>query len=197
MRRSFDRCHGLRLRGFLDPDLLDYVRRGLQHATFYDRDHDDIAREECMHENTTLAMLWLIANDPRLFGAIERITGCDTIRYFNGRVYRMRAGANHYDRWHSDMTDGRLIGISVNLSNGEFRGGQFELRSTETDAAAWQVANTGPGDAILFRIDENLRHRVTTVEGSVPRVAYAGWFQSAPDLLALLKDRASGGANED
>jgi hypothetical protein len=86
------------------------------------------------------------------------------------------------------MGYGRRIGMSINLTEDEFQGGAFELRRAAVDAAEWSIANTGPGDAILFRIDDNLRHRVTAVEGTVPRIAYAGWFQGGPGLLSLLKD---------
>jgi hypothetical protein len=138
-----------------------------------------------MDPNAALGLLYLIANDRRLFEAIERITGCSAIGAFIGRVYLMRAGAGHYDRWHSDIDGARLIGMSVNLTEGEFRGGEFELR--QADGIAWRLANTGPGDAILFRIADGLQHRVAGIEGDVARIAFAGWFQSGADLLSVLK----------
>ena len=187
LREAFDRHHVIRLCGFLHPDLLASIQGGVQAAAFYDRGHDDIAREDCMVENATLALLCLTMNDPAVFRLIEQITGCATIRFFNGRVYVMRPDAGHYDRWHSDTTQGRLIGMSVNLSSREFTGGHFQLTHRENEQPEFDVANTGPGDAILFRIDDALVHRVTAVEGNVPRIAYAGWFQPAPDFLGMLK----------
>jgi hypothetical protein len=190
MRRSFDEHHAIRLPRFLHPDLVALVQHAIRDTSFYDRVHDDIAREQCMSDNSTLAMLWLLMNDTRLFDVIQRITGCPPIGYFGGRVYLMSAAAGHYDRWHSDMSDGRLIGMSINLTDREFQGGAFELRRVSADSAEWSMANTGPGDVILFRIDHNLRHRVTPVVGSIPRVAFAGWFQQGPDLLTRLKTGA-------
>ena len=187
MRRCFDRSHALRLPGLFHAELLDFVQRSIRTARFADRADEGLTLERCMDPNPMLGMLYLIANDGRLFDVIRRMTGCGPIGSFIGRVYLRLAAAGHYDRWHSDINGVRLIGMSVNLTDGEFEGGRFELRQTGSDTLEWAVANTGPGDAILFRIAEGLQHRVTAVEGHVARVAFAGWFQSGPDLLSLLK----------
>jgi hypothetical protein len=195
LRRYFDDHHALRLEQFLHPDLLAFVQASVRQASFYERDDDDIAREACMADNAMLAMMCLIMNDGHLFSAIHRITGCAPIGYFNGRVYALHADAGHYDRWHSDMSDDRRIGISINLSEGAFSGGVFELRRVTAEAAEWSAANTGPGDAVLFRISDDLRHRVTPVTGPVPRIAYAGWFQGGMDLLTFLKTNVNNAEN--
>jgi hypothetical protein len=187
MRRAFEASHAIRLPRFFDAELLAMVRDTVRHASFSDREDEGLAREQCMDQNSMLGMLFLILNDHRLFDAIRRISGCAPIGSFAGRVYLMRQGAGHYDRWHSDVDGARLIGMSVNLTEGEFKGGRFELREAGARDAAWSIANGGPGDAVLFRIADTLQHRVTEVEGDVPRVAFAGWFQSQPDFLSVLK----------
>lgn len=141
-----------------------------------------------MADNPMLALMCLIMNDTRLFDVIRGITGCEPIGYFSGRIYAFSADAGHFDQWHSDTTYDRRIGMSINLSAGLFEGGVFELRRADADAPHWSIANTGFGDAILFRIGDDLLHRVTPVTGSVRRVAYAGWFQGRGDLLSLLKE---------
>jgi hypothetical protein len=191
MRRSFDRAHVIRLPQFFAPDLLEFVRRSVREGTFVDRADEGLAREQCMEPNPALALLYLVANDAKLFDVVREISGCDHIGSFIGRVYLMRAGAGHYDRWHSDMDGSRLIGISVNLSEKPFAGGVFELRRAGSDVVTSRVANTGPGDAVLFRIADDLQHRVTPVEGDAARVAFAGWFQSGRDLLSTLRASAA------
>lgn len=195
MRRMFDEQHALRLPGFLDSDLLAYVHQSIRAASFYQRDHEDIAREACMSDNPMLAMMCLVMNDTRLFEVIRRVTGCASIRFFNGRIYAFAADANHFDQWHSDTVDERRIGISINMTDRLFDGGVFELRHADADVPHWSIANTGPGDAFLFRIGDDLLHRVTPVVGPVPRVAYAGWFQGRGDLLSLLKKTVTTTAN--
>jgi hypothetical protein len=191
LRRTFDESHVVHLREFLHRDLLSSIQAGVRSATFSNRSHEDIAREDCMADDATVALLWLAMNDPAVFRFIELVTGCPTIRVFSGRVYMMRGEADHYDRWHSDLSDDRVIGMSLNLSEDDFYGGRFQLTHRGKDDVEVDIANTGRGDAILFRIDDALVHRVTAVEGDVPRVAYAGWFQLAPDFLGTLKSSST------
>lgn len=143
-----------------------------------------------MADNSILAMLVLLANDSRLLTFVRSITACAPIGCFDGRVYRMR-GVGHFGRWHSDTGVDRLIGMSVNLSETAYEGGRFELRSADSDHVVWQITNTGPGDAVMFRISDDLVHRVTAVRGDNPRTAFAGWFQSRPDFLSLLKSNTA------
>jgi hypothetical protein len=51
------------------------------------------------------------------------------------------------------------------------------------------------GDATLFRIGDDLEHRVMPVKSGSVRVAYAGWFLSGmPDLRATLSCENPAGA---
>jgi len=186
MRRSFEAAHVIRLPRFVDTDLLELVRQTVRRAHFSHREDEGFAREACMDQNSTLGLLFLIMNDPKLFDVIRRITGCAPIGSFAGRIYLMRAGEAHH-RWHSDVDGTRLIGISVNLTEHVFEGGRFELRHAGATNPEWSFTNGAGGDAILFRIAADLQHRVTDVEGDVPRIAFAGWFQSEPDFLSVLK----------
>jgi hypothetical protein len=111
---------------------------------------------------------------------VETLTGCAPIARFSGRVYRMIPGPQHYDSWHSDSEEERLIGLSLNLSEEVFAGSIFQLRAVGSDRVLCEVANTGFGDAVLFRIAPDLLHRITPLEGAVPKTAYAGWFRSSP-----------------
>ena len=186
MRRSFEAAHVIRLPRFVDTDLLELVRQTVRRAHFSHREDEGFAREACMDQNSTLGLLFLIMNDPKLFDVIRRITGCAPIGSFAGRIYLMRAGEAHH-RWHSDVDGTRLIGFSVNLTERAFEGGRFELRHAGATNPEWCFTNAVGGDAILFRIAADLQHRVTDVEGDVPRIAFAGWFQSEPDFLSVLK----------
>jgi len=106
-------------------------------------------------------------------------------------------GGNH-ESWHGDddadaALNNRMVTLSVNLSSGTYDGGVLELRRRGSDRLLHRVANTGPGDAILFRIDDALEHRVTDVAGAVPKMAWAGWFQRQPrlDLGGLVRSSAA------
>ena len=43
------------------------------------------------------------------------------------------------------------------------------------------------GDAVLFRIDPELKHRVLPVTGATPKCRFAGWFSGAPGFRHLIR----------
>ncbi len=179
LRAAFEVHHCVQLRGLLDPELAHLIRSRIDDTQFYERPHDEIATEECLADSTLQATLVFLINDDAFFDAVRRITGCDRFKGFWGRIYRMLPDRAHFDSWHDDVDGDRVVGMSVNLSAGEFRGGEFQIRERGSERPRHQIANTGLGDAVLFRIDESLEHRVARLEGTVPKIAFAGWFVSA------------------
>jgi len=185
-QRSFAQDHLVRLPRFLDPEVLTLVDRALAEAVFVPRIHAGIAHESCMTANPMLSLLHFALNDTRLYRTVERVTGCDAIGCFTGRVFRLTPDTDDYDSWHNDVVGHRLIGLTVNLTNRPYQGGILQMREDRSGRICAEVANVVPGDAVLFRIAEGLAHRVTPVTGTVPRVTFAGWFHSEPDFAALL-----------
>jgi hypothetical protein len=84
----------------------------------------------------------------------------------------------------------RLITMSVNLSPKPYAGGILQLREERSEEILAEIANTGLGDALFFRISPELKHRVSPVEGVLPKTAYAGWFQAEPDFRAMFRATA-------
>jgi hypothetical protein len=74
--------------------------------------------------------------------------------------------------------------MTLNLSRAPFRGGQFLLRDRQSKRMLAEVANTGLGDALTFRISHELQHRIFDLQGDEPKIAFAGWFdQEGPELF--------------
>ena len=94
------------------------------------------------------------------------------------RIHRLEAGGRHFDSWHTDLDESRTLGMSVNLSAEPYEGGVFEIREEGAAPPLTRIANTDPGDAIVFAIEDGLEHRVTPVKGCVAKTAFAGWFGS-------------------
>jgi 2-oxoglutarate-Fe(II)-dependent oxygenase superfamily protein len=191
LARAFAECHAVRLRGLLRADLLGGIRARLARAEAWQTNVHDLvkgrATELVFADETTIGLLNVLFNDAALFDAIRAIAGVPPIGSFHGRVYRMDAGA-HADVWHTDAHPKYLAGLSVNLTDGVFEGGELHLRRIGGSGNAFEVANTVPGDAVLFRIDPSIEHMVTGVTGTVPRVAWAGWFHRdalLPELSRL------------
>ena len=187
LSEEFGRRHCVLLKNFFEPELLADIRRRVDDATFLPRTDDGIATELCLSEPVTAGLLNLLVNRQDLFRVVQRVTGCGRIGSFQGRVYRFHGKLGHHDSWHDDMIDNRLIALSVNLGRGVYSGGLLQIRESESGRIVHEVANTGFGDALIFRIARGLRHRVTNVEGEVPKEAFAGWFKSQPDFLAHFK----------
>ena len=179
LRAEFDSRQAIRLPRLLAPELLTLIQQHISRGSFYTRAHGRVGIELCLSPDITNGILhFLMNNNPQLFRFVEAITGCGSIALFTGRVYRMMPGSEHYDSWHSDDVAERLIGMSLNLSSEVFQGSVFQLRATGSDRILCEMANTGFGDAILFRIAPHLLHRITPLEGTVPKTAYAGWFRA-------------------
>jgi 2-oxoglutarate-Fe(II)-dependent oxygenase superfamily protein len=170
----------------IEPALLAHVQAAIERSRFSELRHGTIASELCMERNTTLGLLHFLANDATVFDVVQRITGVAGLRCFVGRVYRRAATAGHHDSWHSDVHPDRRVGMSINLSTAPYEGGVFEIRDRTSGRTLAALPNTGPGDALLFAIDDRLEHRVTTVSGSAAKTAFAGWFGTTRDYLGTL-----------
>jgi hypothetical protein len=194
-RATFDREHCLTLPGFLAPKLLDAFQQSLDPTEFFERSDKGIATELCLRRTKTTVFLDLLCNDARLFRTIETLTGYREIASFQGRVYRFLPGAEHYDSWHNDALQERLVAMSVNLSPQPYSGGILQIREVNSGNIVREVANTGYGDAIIFRIHPELEHRLTGVSGSMDKTAYAGWFRASAAALTRLKTAIGIGQN--
>ncbi len=188
LRSQFDREYCVLLRNFFDQELLSLTLHCLEKASFQHHNDSGIAEELKSEDKTLNGLLHMMTNKPKLFDLVRAITGCDPIGCFGGRVYRMIPGGGHYDTWHSDVGDNRLITLSLNLSTDVYSGGVLQIREEETGRVVHEVANIGLGDAILFRISTRLRHRVSTLEGKNAKTAFAGWFKSQPSYQRIFAD---------
>jgi len=203
LREEFADRHCIVLPKLFTPALLKEILQQVEVARFYSNRHLDHRQREFASDLTVrenelaLHLIHFLLNNPELFQIIQRITDCQEIGCFGGRIYRSLPGEVHQLDWHEDTdTRGRLLGISINLSAGHYAGGLFQLREKESRRIVCEVGSGSPGDAHVFRISPQLQHRVTGVEGEVARTTAAGWFLSAPDRGTVLRGLASsnGGA---
>jgi hypothetical protein len=183
LRVEFSQRQCLRLPQLIDASLLSLVFKSIAATEFYPRTWNGVGDELCMAEDSIASsLLHFATNTPSFFEFIRTMTGCPRIGSFMGRVYRFVPGQGHSD-WHNDCFKHRLIGMSLNLSAVAYSGGIFALRERGSEEVLCKIANTGPGDALIFRIAPHLQHRVTEVIGNAPKTAFAGWFMSEPDFM--------------
>lgn len=188
-RTAFAASHALVWPGFLAPDLAAYVRRRLATAPITIRREHDREIEHTIDDPVLLGAMQAILGDPALWRLVESVTGCRAIDAFSGRIYRReaRAGGAHYYPWHNDVCEGRLIGLSINLSEQPYDGGRLQIREAASGRVITEVATAAFGDAMIFRIDPALEHQVTPVESATPRTALAGWFREGVDYWTLVR----------
>jgi hypothetical protein len=193
LRAEFERQHCVKLPRLLGEELFEEVVERVAQAEFAPLLHKDFQSDasgsedagfveaSMKQESPAFALLLFLMNDPHLFELVQRVTGCDPIGRFDGRVYRMDPSA--YSGWHDDIGDDRMVAMSLNLSSEPYAGGVLQLRERRSRQILRDAPNTGPGDAILFRVADHLQHQITPVEGRVSKLAFAGWFKSSPGLF--------------
>jgi hypothetical protein len=177
----FERDCAVHLRGLLDAGVLAFVRRQIELDGFHEFVHDGLpSRPVDLAVNPGLAsgLLALLTNDPRFLEFVTLVTRCSDIQSFTGDVHRRIPGAGHEGVWHSDRGDGNLAALTINLGATPFEGGVLQIRNEPDGPVVCEVKNDGPGDAILLKLGDNLKHRVTRPEGSVARTVWAGWFRA-------------------
>lgn len=185
LRNAFVAQHWLLLPNFLDQPLLDLILQKLRETEYCVVDREtgvELRPVDC----TAYLATELLLNSPKLFPAIEQITGCQRIASFSGRIYSRPASSSYFNRWHTDITDeGRMIALSINLNAEPYEGGALQIRSAGTHEVLCEVYNRNYGDALIFPVDEKFEHRVCEVESGAAKTALAGWFRSKPDPSSL------------
>ena len=178
LREQFDREQCILFPRLIESGLLQTIQHRIGGSEFRPFIHEGIGHDSNLADESTVHLLFFLTNEPRFLQFVRDITGCTAIAAFHGRVYRMDPSASTLDSWHDDMVENRLIGMSVNLSNDVFQGAVFQLRDRSSGRILHETANTGFGDAIIFKLAHHLQHRNTEVAGTAPKTAFAGWFRS-------------------
>lgn len=189
LREEFSRRHCIRLPQLLDAATAQGLLDAIDRSEFVERVHPEGGTppptDWCLVNDKVSGGLSFLLNDGALFDLIDQLTGC-RVGSFGGVVYRLERGRS-YDNWHHDVKGSRMLAISINLTRGAYAGGVLQIREKGSRRIVHAVANTGLGDAVLFRIAPHLEHRVSEITGDVARTAFAGWFASQPDFMTVLK----------
>lgn len=183
LRAEFDATHVVKLPAFIDAPLLAEVQQHVAAGTFHSKIHKASGVEMCMEPNAAVWLLRFLIVSADVLHAVEAITGARNLTSFFGRVYRLDPATDQRHDWHDDLEDGRQLGFSLNVSTDRFEGGALQLRERDPERVTATVFNTTPGDALIFRLHQNVQHQVLPTTGSVPRTVFAGWFRSGTDPI--------------
>lgn len=195
MQEHFREHHCVLLRQLIEPSVIEFIAGRVGESAFEQRQDTDIARESWLPPEACAGTLHFLVNHGGFLRAVEQITGCPAIGHFGGRIYRFSPGQGHYDTWHSDLGypgEERLLAMSLNLSPRPFQGGVLQIREAASQKVLFEIANTGLGNAVIFRVDKKLEHRVSPVNGDAPRTAFAGWFFAGDaDFHTIVRQEAA------
>ena len=185
--------HCVLLKDFLSPSFISLVRPLLTTERFVPSPYVDskgkvFSRDMLLETSDPLARLFSFClNSPRLYAAVGDLAGLgEDIRCFTSRTYKMFPAGGDFDSWHYDDDGRRLLGFNINLGTEPTQGGEFQIRDRSEPRKLRRAIKNNFGDALIFRIDKRLVHRVSPLEGTVPRFCTAGWFVSQPDLRDLI-----------
>ncbi len=167
---------------FLAPRLLRIIRAQIAESRFRRAIHKGFGSDQFLPRHNATAALIFLLDDPRAFAEIRRVTGCGPLRSVAASIRRAIAGKGRSLSWHDDNAEQRRAAITINLSPRPYRGGHLQIRRKRDGQIVKEIANVGPGDAVLFRVSAALEHRNTEVIGSNHKTAFSGWFRSAPSL---------------
>lgn len=175
--------------GLLHPELATSILRQIRRVSFEERVHTDLedrVADLLMDDDAIHGRLHFLVNDHRFFQVLERLTGCGPIGCFGGTVARREPGDAHRAAWHDDDDNGRLLAMSLDLSDGRFTGGRLQVREASSGRLTYDGVTSAAGDALIFRVSSELEHRATNVTGTVARTILAGWFYATPDYRTWL-----------
>lgn len=188
LRSQFARTHWVRLPGLLEPHLLSLALSYIEQGQWREGGVSGFYSESVLEIGPAVGLLRFVSNTPRFLEVVGEITGCDSLTWFDGRVYRMKPSV-HTDKWHDDALDGRLIAMSLNLSPRGYEGGLLQMREGKSHRMLAEITNTGLGDALLFRLSNDFQHCVTDVQAGEPKTAFAGWFSTKRSMRERLSSQ--------
>jgi hypothetical protein len=182
LQKQWQENRSIILPRLIEPGLLNLVRKAIERGEFFQKKHDGVdATELSLKRDATIVLLEMMTSDPIFTDVISEITGLKPIGNFHGRVYNI--SKSDHDAWHQDTAFDYMMAMSINLSPKPYKGGYLQLREVGSEKLLCDIQNTGPGDALIFDISENLEHQITPVTGVHPKIAFAGWFCPKPSYL--------------
>jgi hypothetical protein len=173
--------------GFLAPSVLKPLLRKVASGQFGLRQERYVEGATLLMPATDAALISLhfIVNRPELCALVSQITGVPVPGHFFSRLHCTTPAPGQHLDWHDDGSDGRVLGMNINLSTASYEGGRLQMRNPAREITG-EIGQLPAGDAFLFRIADKWQHRLTPVERGSRTVA-VGWFRSKPDWVTMAK----------
>jgi hypothetical protein len=90
-RIEFAKAHWVRLPSLLDQALLSRAISDIERGNWREGGVPGFYSESILESGPAVSLLRFVSNTPRFLKIISKITGCDSLTWFDGRVYRMQS----------------------------------------------------------------------------------------------------------
>ncbi|MES2441763.1 MAG: 2OG-Fe(II) oxygenase [Pseudomonadota bacterium] len=175
-REEFARTRSLPCHDIFDPGFFKVITGFIDRAAFTQEGVQGLLFRTTETPARAGGAISLALRRPNLLRWVEAVTGCDTLVRVSGRVQQVEASPDTELEWHNDMWEPtRRIGITINLGDQPYEGGEFELRDYKGNMLT-EHRHVDQGSALLFDVGRRYEHRVLPVTAGGPRRVYAGWF---------------------
>ena len=188
-KAEFEERRLLHLPGLLAPDVIDWVRQGLERDGFEEPPELEAGSPDAVYRGAyqggkvgqdlcpgeTSSWVTERTNDAKLLEFVANITGSPPLSRCIGRVFRIFPMAEDLP-WHTDAEGGRLADLIINLNSVPHDGGVFQMRDQRSQEIFNEVGETAFGDGLLIRISPAIEHHYKAITGSIPKITFSGWF---------------------
>ncbi len=178
IREALLHAGGIVFENVIAPGLLDSLTRLAQAADYRQTDLKEFGLRGCdLAQHSGLPFCAILARTSFLQW-LEQIADCPPIHHIEGHLAQMLPG--NAVEWHRDSGHGiRRLAMVLNLTSEPYEGGRFELRrkSDGTPLLAYQANSRG--SLAVFRIGNDLQHRVTGLTAGGPRNTFSAWARGS------------------
>ncbi len=151
----------------IDPDSLNNLIEHCRHGGFVADYVDHLGSRKIESPPRVGGILTLVLSRPPFLCWREAVTGCGSLTRVDGRVIQARANGVDALDWHDDPA--RRLAITINLSDGAYDGGTFELCNVASQRMLATHRPDRPGSALIFDVADD----IDTASGRSPAVVRA------------------------
>ena len=158
------------------PDFSTLMRSVCGKAVLEAQDVEGVGRRWIEPLDRVGKMLSLVLSHESVLDWVGKVGGRGPVNRVAGQLASYSAGHGEFLDWHDDNFEDRKIAVVIDLSEHEFEGGEFEMRLRGKETPHFKHRLQGFGTALIFRVADDVEHRLLPVTDGGPRRTFAGWF---------------------
>jgi Rps23 Pro-64 3,4-dihydroxylase Tpa1-like proline 4-hydroxylase len=167
-----------RLPCVFQPDFSELMRSICDAASLVEEKVEGVGKRWIEPLDRVGKVLSHVLSDQGVLAWVGEVGDRGTVSHVSGKLASYSAENSSFLDWHDDNFEGRRIAIVIDLSEHAFEGGEFEMRMRGASDPHFRHRLQGFGTGLIFRVAEDVEHRLLPVTAGGPRRTFAGWFFS-------------------